>query len=244
MADQILNVVLYDNPLTPDPTDRTGRVKLNGTWYNSTLAKKIVEQRSEFRYETIINVLTIADSLKRTALATGNSVIDGVAHMYPAVTGPFKGDAAQYDPAVNRKGVVMNPVAEMHQAMDASQVVVIGPAMTGPVINRVDDVFSDTENSQLTPGRNLRVHGQRLRITGDDPAIIGVWFVRADETGTRIRLDDRDLVDNKPSILTLLVPSLNPGGYFIEIVTQSSSNSKTVNKTVRTYRFETVLTVL
>jgi hypothetical protein len=243
MADQILNVVLHDNPLTPDPSDRIGIVKLNGTWYNTTLARKIVEQRSEFRYETILNILNVADELKRTAIATGNSVIDGVAHMRPAVPGPFKGDAAQYDPAVNSKTVNMSPTREMHRALDASKVVVLGPALTGPVINRVEDVYSGKENSVLTPGRNLRIHGQRLRMAGDDPAVIGVWFVGVGEGGLRVRVDDRDLVDNLPSLLTVIVPPLAVGDYFLEVTTQSSSNSTTLNKTPRTFRFEIVLTV-
>jgi len=34
MADQILNVRLYDNPLTPEINDYTCRVQLNGTLYN------------------------------------------------------------------------------------------------------------------------------------------------------------------------------------------------------------------
>jgi hypothetical protein len=243
MSDQILNVVLYDNALTPDPNDRTGMVKLNGTWYNTTVARKIVEQRSELRYETILSILNVADELKRTAIATGYSVIDGVSHMRPAVAGPFRGDAAQYDPAVNKKSVNMSPAPELHRALEASKVAVIGPAPTGPVINRVEDIYSNTENSMLTPGRNLRIYGQRLRIAGDDPAVIGVWFVGADETGLRVRVDDRDLVDNQPSTLTLIVPPLVPGGYFVEITTQSTGNSKVLHKTPRTFRFEVVLTV-
>jgi hypothetical protein len=54
-----------------------------------------VEQRSELRYETILGILNIADELKRTAIATGNSVIDSVAHMRPAAPDLFRGDAAQ-----------------------------------------------------------------------------------------------------------------------------------------------------
>ena len=100
---------------------------------------------------------------------------------------------------------------------------ILGAAETGPVINRVEDLYTGTENSVLTPGRNLRIYGQRLRIAGDDPAAVGVWFVAVGETPERIRLDDRDLVDNDPSKLTLVVPSLAPGGYFVEIVTQSTT---------------------
>jgi hypothetical protein len=243
MADQILNVVLHDNPLTPDPSDRVGTVKLNGTWYNTTIARKIVEQRSELRYETILSVLNIADELKRTAIATGNSVVDGVSHMRPSVSGSFKGDAAQYDPEVNRKTVIMNPTLEMHHALDASKVVVLGPAQTGPVINRVEDIYSGKVNSDLTPGRNLRIHGHRLRIAGDDPDVIGVWFVGVGEGGLRVRVDDRDLVDNQPSHLTVIVPPLAAGEYFLEVTTQSSTNISTLSKTPRTFRFEIILTV-
>ena len=63
-----------------------------------------------------------------------------------------------------------------------------------------------------------------------------MWFVNADGASTRTRLDDRDLVDNAPSTLTLIAPALAPGGYFVEVVTQSSTNNKTLLKEPRTYK--------
>ena len=100
----------------------------------------------------------------------------------------------------------------------------------------MEDLHTGTENGTITPGRNLRIHGQRLRIAGDDPAVVGLWFVSADGASTRTRLDDRDLIDNTPSTLTLIAPALAPGGYFIEVVTQSSTNNKTLLKEPRTYK--------
>jgi hypothetical protein len=243
MADQILYVTLQDNALTPESNDFTGRVKLNGTWYNTTVARKVTEQRSELRYETILSILNMSDEVKRSGIASGYSVIDGVSHIRPSIIGRFEGQAAQYDPAIHSKGTSMSASPELRKALAASKVVVLGPALTGPVINRVEDVFSGTENGLLTPGRNLRIYGQRLRIAGEDAAVVGVWFVGADEAAARIRVDDRDLVDNNPSTLTVVVPALAAGGYFVEVVTQSGANSKTQVKEARTYRFEPVLTV-
>lgn len=243
MADQILNVTLHDNVLTPEANDYTGRVKLNGTWYNTTVARKITEQRSELRYETILSILNMADDIKRSGIASGYSVIDGVAHIRPSVTGRFEGKAAQFDPAVHSKGASMSASPELRQALTASKVTVLGPAQVGPVINRVEDVFSGTENALLTPGRNLRIQGQNLRIAGNDPAVTGVWFVEAGEAAARTRVDDRDMVDNNPAALTVVIPPLAAGGYFVEVVTQSGSNSKTQIKEARTYRFEPILTV-
>lgn len=243
MADQILNVRLYDNPLTPETNDYTGQVQLNGTLYNTHVARIITEQRSEFRYETILSILNMADEIKRTSIASGYSVIDGISQNRPAVTGRFDGAGAQFNAEVNSKGVIMTSSPEMAKALEPSKVVVLGPAPTGPVINKVEDLYTGTDNGVITPGRNLRIYGQRLRIAGDDPAVIGVWFVSADEISTRTRVDDRDLIDNDPSKLTIVVPALPAGGYFVEVVTQSSGNTKTQLKEPRTYRFEILLTV-
>jgi hypothetical protein len=70
-----------------------------------------------------------------------------------------------------------------------------------------------------------------------------VWFVEAGEAAARTRVDDRDMVDNNPAALTVVIPPLAAGGYFVEVVTQSGSNSKTQIKEARTYRFEPILTV-
>jgi hypothetical protein len=92
----------------------------------------------------------------------------------------------------------------------------------------------------------MLIYGQRLRIAGEDTAVVGVWFIAVEPTATpeRIRLDDRDLVDNDPSKLTIVIPALEPGGYFVEVVTQSSGGAKTqLLKDPRSYRFEVMLTV-
>ena len=224
--------------------DFSGRVQLNGTLYNADVARTIVNQRSELRFETILSVLNMADSIKRISIATGHSVIDGVSQMRPSVTGRFDGAGAQYNAAIHSKGVIMTPSLEMNKAMAASKVVVLGAATTGPVINRVEDLYTGKENGVITPGRNLRIYGQRLRIAGDDMTVVGVWFVTAGTTPVRTRLDNRDLVDNDPSKLTIIVPALAPGGYFVEIVTQSSgASTMRLLKEPRTYRYEMMLSV-
>jgi hypothetical protein len=162
--------------------------------------------------------------------------------MRPSVTGRFDGEAAQYDASKHAKGVIMIPSHEMTRELAPAKVTVLGVAPAGPVINRVEDLYTGTENDTVTPGRNLRIYGQRLRIAGD-PAVVGVWIIITGERELRVRLDDRDVVDNTPSMLTIIVPDLVPGGYYIEVVTQSTTSAKTLLKEPRTYRFEVLLTV-
>jgi DNA-binding domain/Domain of unknown function (DUF4469) with IG-like fold len=237
-----LNVSLYDNPLTPEPDDYTGRVQLNGVFSNETIASRIVRERTEYRLETIVNILNLADDMKRTALASGYAVNDGVAQMYPSVSGRFVGAQAQFDSKQHSVGVTLTPSAALRAAIANTTVVVQGVATTGPVINKVTDVYTSQDNTSITPGRNLKIAGQRLKIVGNDPAVIGVWFMNVLDTTQRIHLDSRDLVDNNPSLLTVVAPALAPGEYYVEVVTQFST-SNVLTKEPRSYRFEVALNV-
>jgi hypothetical protein len=237
--EQILNVLLYELAITPEPNDFTGKVKLNETYYNSVVAKKIAEHWQDFHPDAILGILNMASAIKCAAVASGYSVIDGFVQARPSVGGIFYGKAAQFDTKVNTKGAILVVSPELRKAVNASKVVVLGPALTGPVINTIEDVYSASENVTITPGRNLRIHGQNLRIAGDAPAV-GVWFI--DETSARTVVDKRDIVDNDPSTLTVLTPSLPQGNYFVEVVTQSGTSGKTV-KEARSYKFEILMTV-
>lgn len=236
-----LNVSLYDNPLTPEKDDYTAKVQLNGTLTNEQIANEIVAERTEYRADTILNILNISDEIKRTRLASGYAINDGVSQMYPAVSGRFVGAGAQFDSALHSVGVTMVASSALRTAMAQTKVVVQNIAAVGPVINKVLDVYSGKENSIITPNRSLKIFGQRLRVVGDNAAV-GVWFITADESATRTRVSDREVVDNNPSQLTVTVPALTAGDYYVEVVTQSSTG-QVLLKEPRSYRYELALTL-
>lgn len=236
-----LNVSLYDNPLTPEKDDYTAKVQLNGTLTNEQIANEIVAERTEYRPETILNILNISDEIKRTRLASGFAINDGVTQMYPAVSGRFVGAAAQFDSAVHSVGVTMVASSALRTAMSETKVVVQGPAPVGPVINKVLDVYTGKENNTITVNKSLKIFGQRLRIAGDN-ALVGIWFIAANESATRTRVDDPDVVDNNPSQLTVTVPALAAGDYYVEVVTQSTAG-QTLIKDPRSYQYGLALTI-
>ena len=78
MAKYNFNAELYDNPLTEKEGDYIARPTVNTTIRNEQIAERIVEERTEYRPETIANILDLADKKKAEAIAQGCSVIDGV----------------------------------------------------------------------------------------------------------------------------------------------------------------------
>ena len=237
-----LNVSLYDNPLTERKDDFVGRIQLNGMLTNEAVAKIVVAERTEFRYETILNILTLGDEVKCQHLAAGYAVNDGVAHMQPSITGNFIGSAAQFDAAVHTVGVAMSSSAALREAMKSATVVVQGLATSSTVINKVQDMYSGEENGMMTPNRNLKIFGQRLKIVGENPANVGIWFIKSGDPATRVKVDERDIIDNNPSQLTVVIPALTAGEYFVEVATQYGKGT-TLLKEPRTFRFELPLVV-
>ena len=78
----ILNADLYDNPLTKREGDYVARPRITGTLHNEEIAARFVNERSEFRLETILNILNVCDQIKAQAIAEGKSVVDGVGELF------------------------------------------------------------------------------------------------------------------------------------------------------------------
>ncbi len=116
---------------------------------------------------------------------------------------------------------------------------ILGVADTSSSIFQVTDVKSGTVNNLLTPGKNLKISGNKIKIAGDNSAN-GIFFVNI-TTNERSSVDTRDLVINNPSELIVIIPALNVGSYTLEVITQYAVGS--LLKEPRTAIFDKTLSV-
>jgi hypothetical protein len=91
----------------------------------------------------------------------------------------------------------------------------------------------------LTPNRNLRITGSKIKLAVDNPAC-GVFFVNQ-ATQERTQVEPSDVVNNKPSELIIVIPALPAGAYSLEVVTQFTVG--TLLKEPRTALLNKVLTI-
>ncbi|WP_262487833.1 DUF4469 domain-containing protein [Epilithonimonas caeni] len=120
------------------------------------------------------------------------------------------------------------------------EISILGVADATSAILQVKDVKSGTINDLLTPGRNLKISGSKIKVAGEDKAN-GIYFVNTD-TDDRTQVELSDVVNNNPSELIIIVPILSAGTYRLEVVTQFTSNSILL-KEPRTAAFDKILTV-
>nr|WP_312903244.1 DUF4469 domain-containing protein [Chryseobacterium taichungense] len=119
------------------------------------------------------------------------------------------------------------------------EVNILGVAESSAVILQVTDVKSGSVNDLLTPGRNLKIVGSKIKVAGEDSSV-GIYFVDV-ATQERTKVEPSDIVTNNPSELILVIPALAAGTYNLEVVTQYGGG--TPLKDARTATLDKILTV-
>jgi len=230
------------NLLTKDvDNDYTASVStMKKTLRNPDIARIIKDSGSELKYETLLSVLNQSDRIIREQLQRGNSVLTGCCQMSPKVTGTWIGANAKYNPAVHKITLDMIPSAEMRAALREVGVEVLGVKDGGAFIGLVTDTATGLADGVITPGDDIRIDGDKIRIAPDGDPTLGIFFISAS-------MDDpipvvRRLTQNDPKRLIARVPALAPGQYTLRIVTQFS-NSTQLLKEPRTIEYDRLLIV-
>ena len=233
-----LNVDLYDNIMTEQKGDYTGRARITGSLHNKEIAARIIKERTEYRQETIENILDLADQKKVEAIAEGKSVVDGVGQYIVTVRGSFLGENAQFDATKHSLGVSYTPGQLLRDQLKAVKVICNGLAQTGPVINSITDSVTKSISQVITSGGPSVISGSNIKILGDDPSV-GIYLTKDEEGAVPLKVSV--IVHNAPSQLTIMLPAIEFGKlYALSITTQYSGSNKAL-KTPRSYRFPILL---
>ena len=238
-----IKAYLYDNVLTDDPFDLIARVmaerSLNVRNISETAATRGGSDVSAASMEHAVNLW-----LKEMAyqLCDGFSVNTGWFTVSANIKGVFNSPAETFNPDKHTLLFSFNQGTLLRREIAATEVQILGVAESGLNIVQVTDIKTSSVNDLLTPNRNLRIAGTRLKIAGDNPAN-GVFFINQD-TDARTQVEPDDMVNNNPSELIIVIPALTPGTYRVEVTTQFSGSGGVVLKEPRTAVFDRLLTVL
>lgn len=213
----------------------TGKTSLR----NSDIARLIIEEGSEFQYETLLNILEQSDRIIRRQVQQGSSVLTGVCQISPRVSGAWIGANAKFDPKVHKVTVDLTPSAEMRAALKEVGVETLGVKDDGAFIGLVTDTFTGATDGVITAGDDICIEGEKIKIAPDGDPETGIFFV--DEAGVATPVTRR-LTQNDPKRIIARVPDLPAGMYTLRIVTRFS-NSTQLLKGLRTIEYDLLLTV-
>ena len=98
----ILTVDLYDNVLTEKTGDFTGKIRITGTTRTPDISNRIVKKRTEYRPETITNILDLSYDEMIEALAQGRCVVNKFGQWLLTINGSFDGKKSDFRSTENK----------------------------------------------------------------------------------------------------------------------------------------------
>jgi hypothetical protein len=174
-------------------------------------------------------------------LKDGYSVNTGYFTATPQIKGVFKHISDKFDKMRHSVYFLFHQGEILRRNLDDIEVEIHGAdEMAGAMIAEVTDVKTGSVNDRITPNRNLRIRGAKLKLAGTNPNV-GVYFVDG-TTGEEIKVEASDIVSNKPSELVIIIPQLAAGFYTLKVTTQYSKSRFTLNEP-RNILFDKILTV-
>ncbi|MDR0427151.1 MAG: DUF4469 domain-containing protein [Dysgonamonadaceae bacterium] len=239
-----IRAYLYENPLTKENlNDFIARVDSE-----VSLTVKDIAESAALRGGADVSAATMEHAtnlwLKEMAyrLCDGFSINAGWFTASVHIKGTFDSPTEHFNPDKHRVLFEFHQGAELRRELSTVTVEVLGLAESGTVIAQVTDMRTGSVDNLLTPDRNLRITGQKIKVVGDEPGV-GILFRSVEDPDAIYRVDPADIIINNPSEVIIVIPMLIPDTYRLEITTQFANDNRFVLKQPRTAVFNRILTV-
>lgn len=218
------------NLLTKDvDNDYTAEVSTTGnTKRNEDIARTIIEEGSEIKYDTLLSILNQRDRIERQMVLQGSSVQTGNVRLSPRVSGGWLGSNAKYDPNIHKKTLDATPTADMRESLEEVGIEVLGIKDSGAFIGLVTDTSTGLTDGIITANEDIMIEGDKLKIMPEDDNKLGIFFINKD--GKELQVTRR-LTQNDPKKIIARVPELEKGEYILRVVTRFSTSSQLLKET-------------
>jgi hypothetical protein len=239
-----IKAFLYENFLTKeDESDYIARVNSE----HSLTVKQIAEVAasrggSDVSSPAMEHAVNVWMKEMAYQLCDGFSVNTGWFTAAVHIKGVFNSPQEQFNPEKHHVVFEFQQGAELRRELSSVTVDILGVADSGIFIAQVEDVKSGSVNDLLTPGRNLKINGQKIKVLGNEEGV-GILFRSQSDPTVVYPVAVDDIVINNPSELMIIIPDLIADSYMLEITTQFSSDARHFLKQPRTAVFDKILKV-
>ena len=218
---------LIDNTVTTlIENDKIAKVKSKKTKGVNDIAERIVAERTEYRKETIANIIRMANAAKLDFLSQGETVNDELVVMEPGIQGNYLENTA-FDERVHKCVVNVRAGNDVHKMLRQVKGVYNGLSLDngGASIDGFTDSTTGAVDGEVTPGKTITVAGKKIRIVPEDGETVESCITYLNHATNEVTTQEDAPAINDPSRIVLQLPMLAPGAYSMTIKTLYSSTS-------------------
>ncbi len=217
---------LIENTVTKEEGDKTAKVKSRKTKSIEDLADRIVQERTEYRRDTIVNIIKLVNSTKLEFLAQGEKINDGITLLEPAIAGNFYDDTTFVD---GTHSCIINSrvTNDVHAMLSQVKGTYNGLSLEngGASIDGITDSTTGSTTGEVTPGKTITITGNKIRVIPEEGETAESCITYTNLETQQVIIQSDPLVINDPSRLVLQLPELAKGSYSLTVKTLFSNNS-------------------
>jgi hypothetical protein len=226
-----MDYFLIDNYLTSDPNDQIAIPTNIRSFGDEQIIDRIMQRGTTLTRPDLLAAIRAYQEEHGYIVEEGNGFNTGLITAGPGVLGKFNSVTDSYDHSRHRTHYSVNFSRTIQEKVAKIKMNKVQTPNTGPVIAGIRDSLSGLTDGTLSAGGVLDISGSRLKVY-PDLADDGVYFI--DAAGKEYKATT--LVENKPSRLIVMLPTLPSGSYTLEVRTHFV-NSTVPGKQLRKAQF-------
>jgi len=233
---------LYPNLLTEDPNDYVARVISERTLNISDVCKVAVSRGgAPTTAEAMEHNVNLFLKEMGYQLSDGFSINTGYFTASTLIRGVFNIPTETFNTDKHSILYQFNQGDLLRKELPNITVEITGIGDSSITVTEVIDVKTGSVNDVITPNRNLRIKGYKLKLAGDNRGV-GIFFVNQ-ATQEPTKVEPSDIVNNNPAELIIVTPPLPAGTYTLEVYSQYTGSAALL-KAPRKATHDKILTVL
>jgi len=211
---------LVTNELTGEPKKYKAQVVNSRSYTFDDIAKRLIKHNVGLSPAAIYGLWESIKEAVVELISDGKVINTELFHANISIKGVFDGMEDGFNR--NRHEIRLNlwPGSILRDIPKTLKVKKLNCGAKSMILS-VTDIKTGSVNSILTPGKDVRIIGQRIKVNGDNQAC-GLYFSPAKNPEKAVKIDASELVVNNPSEIIAVIPNLGKEIWNLMLITQYS----------------------
>lgn len=216
---------LVGNSITvDDKSDKILEVHAKESYTNKEIVDLMLKEVTGLKRETLEHAVELYNRITTESLLSGHPVNTGLFYASPGFKGLIEGGV--WNPEKNSIVVNFQTGKTLREEIAKTKVEILGEKADIMYVLEVEDKKTGLKDGTVSPGFGVIIRGRNLKIAGSDEKV-GVYLIN--DQSSEEKLPDYQIIHNKPSELTIQIPTgLLPGTYTLRITTQFSAGKNSL----------------
>lgn len=221
----VLKGWLADNAVTTDnKDDKILVLESAGNLTEKEILERMMKEITGLKEETLNHAVSLYNRIIMESLLNGYTVNTGLFYASPSFQGVI--DGGVWNKEKNTIKVNFQQGKTLREEIARTKVEILGEKADIMYVLEMEDKKTGLKDGTVSPGFGVIIRGRNLKISGSDEKV-GVYLIN--DQSSEEKLPDYQIIHNKPSELTIQIPTgLLPGAYTLRITTQFSAGKNSL----------------